>query len=117
MNLINVLDVADEIADLAGSEAVTGSPLGHELAQLQDVVAGSGLQEADLLPLGDRTINDSHIGNHAPIAVVVAVKDHRLQGLGGITLGRRNPLDDRGQQFVDADAGLGAGPDHFVWVD
>ena len=75
------------------------------------------LQEANLLPLGDRAVDEPHVGDRPAVTVVVAVEDQRPQDCIGITAGGRNPLDNRGQQFVDADAGLGTGLDHLGGID
>ena len=46
------LDVADQVADLAGLQALrTARRCGHELAQLEHLVRRAGFEEADLLAL------------------------------------------------------------------
>ena len=117
VHLLDVLDVAHQVAHLARRERLAGPPLRDELAEFEHLVGCARLQEADFLPLGDRAVDEPHVGDRAAVAVVVAVKDQRPQGRVGIALGGWNPLDDRGQEVVDPDAGLGAGLDHLRGFD
>ena len=117
MDLLDILDVADEIAHLTGGELLAGAALRDELADFEDLVGRGGLEEADLLPLLDRAVDDPHIGDGATVAVVVAVEDHRAEDCGGIPSRRRDPLDDRPEQLIDADARLGTRLDDLGRVD
>ena len=76
-----------------------------------------GFEKPDLLPLAHGAVDQSHVRDGAPVAVVVAVKDHGPQDRVGVARRRRNPLHNARQQFVDADPGFCAGQHHVGGVE
>ena len=77
--------------------------------------------QANLLALAQRAVDDAGEDDHAAIGIEPGIEDQRAQRCVGIAFGRRHALDDRFENFLDADAVLGAGqhgvaavqPDHL----
>ena len=93
VNVSQRLDVANDVADLAGREFLAPHATRRELAQLDHLVRGAGLQKLDLLPLADCAVHHPDVGHRAAILVVHRVEHHRLQRSVGIAGGRRHALD------------------------
>ena len=117
VNLVDRLDVADQIADLSGMQALAGDLLGAELAQFLDFVVLSGLKITNLLALADAAFDHSHVGHRSAELVVVRIEDHRLGRLCLVAGGWRNPLDDCRQKLINVDSAFGADLDDFGRVD
>ena len=90
-----------------GPEAVDGLALGHEGADLVELMDGAGAHHAHSLALDQRAILDPHEGDDAEIGVVPAVDDQRLERRVELPLRCRQAGDDRLQHLVDARTGLG----------
>ena len=117
MDLPQRLDVANQIADLAGRQLGARLPVGDELSQFEHFVDGAGLEKLDLLAFANGAVHQPDVRDRAAKFVVVRVEDHRLQRRLRIALGGRNALDDRGQQIFDSHAGLAAAGQNFVRID
>ena len=101
------LDAGDDEADLARAQLGHVLGLGREHAHLVEIVGGGGRHHADAQALLQHAVLHPHQGDDAEIGVVPAVDQQRLQRRVAVALGRRQALDHRLQQIVDAEAGLG----------
>ena len=77
------------------------------MTALHDLIGRSGGHHFDGLTGAHGALHDAEIHHHAPIAVILAVKDQRLQRGLWITLGSRNIADNILQHRLDVDAHLG----------
>jgi hypothetical protein len=77
----------------------------------------AGLHEADAVARAQLAVHHPHRGDDAPVAVVVAVEDQRLQRCRDLADWRRDALDDGVEELVDALAGLGRHPQHGLGGD
>ncbi len=91
--------------------------LGAHAADAVDQMLGPADHELDLLALPDDAVHHAHQDDHAEIRVVPGVDEHRGERRGAVALGRRDLPDDRFQDLVDADAGLGAREHRLAGVD
>lgn len=117
MHLLDIFDVADEIADLASSQLFAGPPLRHKLAEFGHLVGRALAEEADFLPFANGAIKNPDVGDRATVGVVEAVEDHRSQHLVGVAHRRWHPLDNRLEHLLDTDTALGTCPDHLLRLD
>ena len=62
----------------------------------------------------DAAIDDSDVDDDAAIGIEGGVEDEGAELVRGMTVRRRNAGDDGLENFLDADAGLGAGEEGFV---
>ena len=86
-----------------------GSGLGRLIAQrlhFEHLAVGP---EADLLADAQPAVDDAHQDDDAAVGVEPGIEDQRAQRRVGRALGRRHQVDDVLQNFVNADALLGAG--------
>ena len=67
------------------------------------------MEQFDLHPGLQLAVEHAHVGDHALVSVEIGIEPQRLQRRRARGLGRRNALDNRLQNLVDADALLGAG--------
>ena len=111
------LDVADDVADLAGGELVAADAPRRELAELDDVVRRAGLQELDPRALADRAVHDADVRDRAAVLVVHRVEHHRLQHGVRIARRRRHALEHGLQHGFAVEARLRAAADDFVGID
>ena len=111
------LDAGDDEADLARAELGHVGRLGREDADLVEVVGRADRHHADAQALLQHAVLHAHEGDDAEVGVVPAVDQQRLERRVAVALGRRQALDHRLQQVVDADAGLGRDPDRLGRVD
>ena len=106
--ILDVFNAGGKIAHLAGLQAVAGlQAQGQQVAALDDLVHGAGGHELHLLAGADAALHDAEIHDDAPVAVVLAVKDQRLQRSVHIAGGRRHVFHDILQHGVDVDAHFG----------
>ena len=68
-------------------------------------------------PFFSDAVDDADHDHRAAVAVVPAVEDQGAKRGVGISLGRRDVRDDRLEDVVDADAGLGARRDRARAVE
>ena len=111
------LDAGDDEADLARPQLGHVLGLGREHADLVEVVRGGRRHHADAHALAEHAVLDPHQGDDAQVRVVPAVDQQRLQGRVAVAHGRRQALDHRFQEIVDAEAGLGRHLDGLGRVD
>src|SRR5205085_4058306 len=79
VHLSQRLDIADEIAHLAGAQLFASAPLRHELPELEHFVIDAGLKEANSLPFAHYAAHNAHISDRSAIFVIVRIEYHRLQ--------------------------------------
>ena len=107
----DALDAAGDEADLARPERVHDHGLGCEHAELLDLVVLGGVHQQHLGAGADGPFEHADDDHDAAIRVVPGVEDQRLERRVGITLRRRQALDDGLEDVLDAAAFLGAGED------
>ena len=111
------LDIGVQVADFAGLQFVAGRGLRRLVAEsfhLEDLAVG---HQADLLAEAYAAIEDAHQDDDAAIGVEPGVEDQGAQRQIGRPLGMRHQMDDGFQDFVDADALLGAAQDGVAGVE
>ena len=82
---------------------------GSQDAQFIDLVLFARSHQPHFVLAANGAIHHSKVDDHAPIAVVVAIKNQRPQGLvDGVGRGRHQ-VDNRLENFVNADPFLGRG--------
>ncbi len=77
------------------------------MAHLHHLVFRAGRHEQDLAVPADAPVDEAHEDDDAPVVVILAVKDQRLQRRLRIPGGGRDVLHDIVQNRVDVDARLG----------
>ena len=113
----DVFDVGDDESDFAGDEFADVDRLGREHAEAFDVEDAAVRPEADFLSLADRAFEDADEDDDAAVGIEPGVEDQGLQAVVGVTLGRRNALDDGFENVGDALAGFGADEDGVGGVE
>ena len=106
-NIGDILETGRDVADVAGGQRVLPAELGRETADLhrfESAVAGGETERGLAL---DVAVDDSDMRDDSLVGVVFGVEDQRSQWFGRFALRRRDALDDRVEQFLDALAGLG----------
>ena len=116
-HVAEVLDVRDEVADLAGPELAAARHLGREAADLDRLVGLLGAHHVDELALADRAVDHAQVHDDAAVLVVLGVEDQRAQRVVGLALGRRDLLDDLVEQLGHAEARLRAHAERDRGVD
>ncbi len=114
---IEFLDAGDDEADLAGAQFAAGHRLRREHADLFAQVLRAFRHQQDLVLGAHRAIHHAHQHHHADIVVEPGVDDQRLQRRRRIALGRRDAGDDRFEDVIDAEAGLGRTQNRLGGVD
>src|SRR5262249_9582813 len=104
----HVLDVGDHETDFAGEQLIDLNRLGREHTQSFHVEGLAVRPQPDLHPLAQRAFKNSGQHNDATIGIKPRIEDQSLQRVLRIALGRRQPLDDRFQNFRHSQTGLGA---------
>ena len=77
------------------------------MAALDHLVGGAGGHHLHHLAGADAALHNTHVDDNAPVTVVLAVENQRLQGRIHVAGGRRNILHDVLQHGVDVDAHFG----------
>jgi len=112
------LHVGDEVADIAGGEALGGDHLGGEDTGLLDLVGFGGVEEFDAGALLHGTGEAADIGDDAAEVVVDGVEDGAAEEVVlGVVFGRGDAGDDGLEDVLDADAHLGGGGDGVLAGD
>ena len=78
------------------------------MAHLHHLVAGAGGHEQHLGVLAKHAVKHAHQDDDAPVVVILAVEDQRLERRVGIALWRGNVFHDVTQHRVDVQPQLGA---------
>ena len=112
-----LLDVGDDVADLADPQLVAGDLAGPEPAQADDLVLGPAGHQPDLLADLDRAVDDPDVDDDALVVVELRVEDQGPERGLRVAGRRRDPLDDRPEQLGDARPGLAADGQDLVGVD
>ena len=115
--LADVLHAGDEVADLAGAEAVGGERLRGDDPYFEGLVHGLGGHHEHALALAEVPVHDPQVGDNAAVGVVDRVEDQRSRRGVGVAVRRRDLLDDRVEQVLDALARLGGHPHDLGRVD
>ena len=113
----DVLDIGDQETDFARAQFVDLDRLGSQYAKRFHVEHAPIPHQADLLSLAKRPLKYARQHNHAAVRIEPGVEDQRLQPLFGISLGRRNALDDGLENIGHALAGLGADQDRVGRIE
>ena len=110
-------DVDDDISHGAGAEFVLRLHLGREHADFLDDGADAVEHQLDRLAGLEGAREDADVTDDALVGVEEGIEDQRavLRVIG--PAGRRDALDDRGEDLVDADAGLARGEDGVLRGD
>jgi hypothetical protein len=103
----DLLDVGDEVADLAGAEVGVALDVGGEGADVDDVEVLAGGHHADLVAGAQDPGEHADDRDDALVAVPPRVDDEGLDLGVAVAAGRRDAQDDGLDQLGDADAGLG----------
>ena len=111
------LDPGEDEPDFADAQLVDRHRLGRERADLLDLVLLPQLHELDLHAGADDAVDDARQDDDAAVGVVPGVEDQRLQRRVGIPFRRRQPVDDRLEDLVDAGAFLRARQDRVARVE
>ena len=82
-----------------------------------EVGLGARGHEADAIVVVEGPGGQADVDDDALVLVVVGVEDERLERLRRVTLGRRDPSDDRLEDLVDPGALLGRGEDDLLARD
>ena len=111
---MNLLDACDNETDASRRKLVTGDRLGRENADLLAVVKRTRRHQQNLVARLERPLHHPHQHDHADVVVEPRIDDQGLQRGERIAHWRRDALDHRLQDIVDALAGLGAGKNRIV---
>ena len=109
LHFLRALDVGGDVAGLADLQLLAHVRLGIEAADFLDLHVLARVQQLDLHARLQFAVEDAHVGHHAFVGVEIGIEAQRLQRRRARRLGRRNPLHDRFEDLVNADALLGAG--------
>ncbi len=91
LGILHVFDGGSEVAHLAGDQLAAGlHPQGEQVAALQHLIGRARGHHLHLHPGLDGTLHHTEIDDHAPVGVVLAVKDQGAErglrvALGGGT--------------------------------
>ena len=113
-DIAHVLEPRRDIADVARGQDRQRAQLRREAAHLHRLEATIGRREAQRRLRRDLPINHANMRDHALVGVVFGVEDQRPQRGLAVAARRRNALHNRGEQLIDALAGLGRDVDHLV---
>ena len=116
-DVLQLLDVGDDVADLARVQLFHCLHVGLELADFHDLVVGHGAAHADHLGLLDRAVEHAHVDHDAAVVVVDRVEDQRLQVALRVAGRRRDLGHDRFEHLLDVLAGLGRDRDRVLGGD
>ncbi len=94
-HLMDVLDAADQVADLAGGQFLRGNLRRGQESDFLDLNLIAGREELDLVPLLEHSVHDAQIKNDAPVGIVQRVEDERGERIVVRPGRRRNLSDDR----------------------
>ena len=117
LHFLGALDVGRHVAGLADFEPLAHVGLGIEAADFLDLHVLAGMEQLDLHPRLQLAVEDAHVGHHAFVSIEIGIEPERLQRRRAGRLRRRNPVHDRFENLVDADALLGAGQNGRVAGD
>ena len=114
--LRDVLQARDHVADLAGLERLDRTPVGREEAELLRLEAGSLRHRAQRFAGLEAAVDDADERDDAAVLVVRGVEDERTGRRVRVAGRRRDPLDDRVEDVLDALARLRRDAQHVVGV-
>ena len=115
--LAHVLDAGDEVAHLAGAQALDRHVVGRADAHLVGLVHLAGLHEAKLAVRLQPSVHHPDRADHPAVLVEEAVEDEPPQRAVGIAHGRRHPLDHGVEKLGHPLTGLGAEAEDLVGRD
>ncbi|VTR65980.1 hypothetical protein DESC_40011 [Desulfosarcina cetonica] len=105
------LDAGDHVAHLAGTQRLLGDAHDLEHADLFYLVGSVVGHEADPVPGADGALLDAEVHHGAAEGIVMGIENQRLQGSLGIAFRRRQGVDHRFHNILDAQPLLGRGQD------
>ena len=114
---MRALDVGGEITGLPHLELLAHVRLGIEAADLLDLDVLAGVQQLDLDAGAQFAVENPHVGNHALVGVEIGIEAQCLKRGRAGGLRRRDSGDNCLEDFVYADALLGAGENRGVAGD
>ena len=106
-HLGDLFDPGDDVADLAGLEALDRRHLGAEVAELLDLDALAGAHHLHHLVAREGAVDHANVGHHAAVLVVLRVEDQGPRGRLGVAAGTRSARHHGLEHLCDALAGLG----------
>ncbi len=101
---VTVLMRGKHEADFADAERLRDGRLRRKRADLLDLVLLALRHQLDLHPRRDDAVEDTRQDDDAAVGVVPRVEDQRFERRVRIALRRRQPVDDRLEDLVDAGA-------------
>ena len=108
LGILHVFDGGSEVAHLAGDQLAAGlHPQGEQVAALQHLIGRARGHHLHLHPGLDGTLHHTEIDDHAPVGVVLAVKDQGAERGLRVALGGGDILYDVLQYRVDVQPHLG----------
>ena len=113
----DLLDGGGQEADLAGAERVDFGHRGAEDADAVDVVDRAVLHHADTVAFLELPVHDAHEDDHAEVAVVPRIDQHRLERRVERAGGRGEVVDDGLEGLNDPLPRLGGDADGAGGVD
>ena len=106
--ILHVFDGGGEVTHLAGGEGVGRFHAQRaEVAALDDLIRSAGGHHLHLHTGAHRALHDAEIDDHAPVGVILAVEDQRLEGSVRVAGGGGNVVHDILQHVLDVDAHFG----------
>ena len=117
LRLAHVLQAGRDVAHLARHELLDRHQLRAEHAQLQELRLRAARHQPDDVVAADRARREADVAEHALVRVVVRVEHERLELVGRVALGWRDPRHDRLQDLGDAEALLRGREDHLLARD
>ncbi len=103
-----LLDPGDEVADLPRRDLVRLDRLRGQVTDLLDLVLGVLDHEEDLVARLELAVEDPDEDDDAAVDVEPGVEEERLERGVRVALGRRDAVDDRLEDGIDARPPLGA---------
>ena len=116
LDLLRVLDAADDIAHVARTQFLTGYHVHLQHAHLVGIILHARVEELHLVALADDAVDDLEVGDDASERVEHGVEDQGLQGSLLVAHGMGYAVHDGIQYLLHALAGLAAGPDDVLRV-
>ena len=107
LDISGTLNIGDEVSNIPGVKARLWDHLWRKNADLFDFVILFGRHQLDAKSRRDAPGGDPDVGNYAAIAVKDTVKNEAPECFVG-RLRRRNAMDDGLENFLNAEADLGA---------
>src|SRR5699024_6963343 len=119
LGLTHVFHAGNQIAHLAGAQALDWGGSWRDHAELENLQVDAGIHHADLLAWLQFAVDHTDVGHHAAVGVIDRVENHRARWRirADFTAGCRNELRDFIQQLRYALAGIARYLEDFFGLD